>query len=140
MAHYPQQEGLACLRVRFRNPRELDEAVHDVVSGVAFVQQQGSTEFGFVGHSFGGAVVISAAAQMPTARAVVTLATQSYGTEAVSILNRRCATLVLHGTADAILPVEASQSVYARAHQPKELKWYQGAGMGWTKRLIMSIW
>jgi alpha-beta hydrolase superfamily lysophospholipase len=60
----------------------------------------------------------------------VTLATQSYGTDAVSILNRRCATLVLHGTADEILPAEASQSVYARAHQPKELKLYQGARHG----------
>jgi predicted alpha/beta hydrolase len=58
LAHQLQQQGLACLRVRFRNSLELDEAVHDVVRGVIFLEMQGSTEFGFVGHSFGGAVVI----------------------------------------------------------------------------------
>ena len=124
LAHQLQEQGLACLRVCFRNSRELEEAVHDVVSRVAYLQAQGSTAFGFVGHSFGSSSNLCRGADAGGTSGV-TLATQSYGTDAVGNLNPCCATLVLHGTADEILPVEASRSVYARAHHPKELKLYQ---------------
>jgi len=89
---------------------------------------------GLVGHSFGGAVVISAAVASrkgtgPAVTAVVTLATQSYGTERVAELSPR-PLLLVHGTDDEILPPVCSLSTYRQAHEPKEIRIFQGARHG----------
>jgi dienelactone hydrolase len=125
-----QDAGLRSLHIRFRNSLDLKEAVSDVLSGVAFLRTQGVTEVGFVGHSFGGAVVIQAAADTPEAKAVVTLATQSYGTDSVDRLPPDCALLVVHGMIDAVLPVGSSRYVYTRAHEPKHMKIFRGGTHG----------
>jgi dienelactone hydrolase len=121
---------IASLRIRFRNPSDLEEAVYDVSAGIAWLESRRITRLGFVGHSFGGAVVIEAAATTPFARAVVTLATQSYGTDGIGSLNANCAILLIHGTRDAVLPTTSSEYVYARAHEPKRLRIIRGAGHG----------
>jgi pimeloyl-ACP methyl ester carboxylesterase len=123
-------EHLASLRVRFRHPTILAESVLDVLAGLAFLQSQGVGQAALVGHSFGGAVVIQAAAASDTVRTVVTLATQSYGTEAVGALGPRCSLLLLHGRADRVLPFRCSQDVYERAGEPKRLVLYDRAGHG----------
>ena len=82
---------------------------------------------GLVGHSFGGAVVVIAGAVSPAAVTVVTLATQSHGTDLVVELAPK-PLLVLHGTSDTVLPPAASVSVYRRAGNPKELALFDGAG------------
>src|SRR5437868_2510401 len=62
--------GLASLRVRFRDPTCLPAAVLDVLAAAAFLAGEGVTAVGLVGHSFGGAVVIRAAALVPAVRTV----------------------------------------------------------------------
>lgn len=47
-------------RVRFRNPRVLEEAVFDVEEGLRYLESLGVRAFGVVGHSFGGAVALQA--------------------------------------------------------------------------------
>ncbi len=70
------------LRVRFRYPTDLYESILDVIESIHFLEQQGIESVGLVGHSFGGAVVIQdGTASSDTVRTVVTLSTQSYGTE-----------------------------------------------------------
>jgi alpha/beta superfamily hydrolase len=123
-------EGIASLRVRFRHPTILAEAVLDVLAGLAFLRGQGVSQAALVGHSFGGAVVIRAAAAGAVVRAVVTLATQSYGTEAAGDLAPRCSLLLLHGRADRVLPFLCSQDVSGRAGEPKRLVLYDGADHG----------
>jgi pimeloyl-ACP methyl ester carboxylesterase len=122
-------KGLAVLRLRFRNPTDLDEAVYDVRAGLRMLVESGIRRVGLVGHSFGGAVVISAAARAPEAAAVVTLATQAYGTEAVDQLSPR-PILLVHGLEDAVLPPGSSRLTFRRASQPKELSLIDGAGHG----------
>lgn len=122
------QEGFAALRVRFRDPHDLDRATEDVLAGSAFLKSRGIVRRALVGHSFGGAVVIRAAAADPEVRTVVALATQSYGTDAVGRLGPRCSLLLLHGDADSVLPSYASTYVYRAAHEPKELVHYPAAG------------
>ena len=92
------------LRVRFRYPTDLYESVLDVIEGIHFLEQQGIKSVGLVGHSFGGAVVIQAAAAAEASSSsdsvwtVVTLSTQSYGAEGVSRLKKGSSILLIHGT------------------------------------------
>ena len=121
---------IASLRVQFRHPTVLEESVLDVLAGVAYLEGLGVEAVALTGHSFGGAVVIQAAAASDVVRTVVTLATQSYGAAAVSELGSRCSTLLLHGTADTVLPAYCSEHVFALAQEPRRLILYDGAGHG----------
>lgn len=123
-------DGIASLRVRFRHPTMLEEAVLDVLAGLSYLRSEGIDSVALVGHSFGGAVVIQAAAASPAARAVVTLASQSYGAEPVARLGPRVATLLIHGTADQVLPSRASVHLHRLAQEPKRLLLYEGANHG----------
>ncbi|MGI5861171.1 MAG: alpha/beta hydrolase [Myxococcales bacterium] len=119
--------GITVLRLRYRNPTDLDEAVYDVRAGIRMLAGRGFSRIGLVGHSFGGAVVISAAARAPEVATVVTLATQSYGTEWVDQLPPR-PILLVHGTEDEVLPPASSRLTFKRAAQPKQLYLIDGAG------------
>ena len=121
---------IASLRVRFRHPAHLEESVFDVVAGAAYLEANGIEAVGLVGHSFGGAVVIQAAAASQVARTVVTLATQGYGAAPASELAPRCSILLVHGTADKVLPAWSSEYVHGLARDPKRLVLYEGAGHG----------
>jgi alpha-beta hydrolase superfamily lysophospholipase len=123
-----QGRGVASLRVQFRHPADLGESILDVLAGIAYLEGEGARELLLTGHSFGGAVVIQAAAAAGAVRAVVALATQSHGTEPAARLGPRCALLLVHGTADRVLPPSCSESVYRRAKEPKRLVLPEGAG------------
>ncbi|MUG94319.1 alpha/beta fold hydrolase [Scytonema sp. UIC 10036] len=123
-----QKDGIASLRIQYRNPTDLVESTLDVLAGLTYLQDKGVEEFALIGHSFGGAVVIQAAAQSPDVRTVVTIATQSYGTDPASTLATRCSLLLLHGISDPVLPVSCSQYVYQLASEPKRLIVYPDAG------------
>lgn len=120
-------QGIASLRVRYRQPTSLEESVLDVYAGISYLESKGIELVALTGHSFGGAVVIQAAAISEAVRAVVTLATQSYGAAVVSQLPPECEILLIHGTVDSILTPACSKYVYKIAHQPKRLMLYEGA-------------
>jgi hypothetical protein len=48
--------------VRFRHPTRLEESILDVLAGINYLQSEGMKVIALTGHSFGGAVVIQAAA------------------------------------------------------------------------------
>lgn len=123
-------QGIASLRVRYRQPTSLEESVLDVCAGMSYLESKGIELVALTGHSFGGAVVIQAAAISETVRAVVTLATQSYGAAVVSQLPPECEILLIHGTVDSILTPACSKYIYKIAHQPKRLILYEGADHG----------
>ncbi|MFP4439405.1 MAG: alpha/beta hydrolase [Chloroflexaceae bacterium] len=120
--------GITSLRIQFRDPRSLPEAVFDVRVGVSYLQERGIDRIALTGHSFGGAVVIQAAVAEPAVRTVVTLATQSYGVDAVLHLAPGCSLLLLHGTADPVLSPRCSEYTYGIANEPKQLILYPDAG------------
>jgi pimeloyl-ACP methyl ester carboxylesterase len=121
------EDGITSLRVRFRYPADLDECVMDLLAGLYYLRGEGVEVMGLVGHSLGGAVVIQAAEFEPV-RTVVALSTQSYGAAAVSALAPRCSLLLIHGTADRVLPPSSSEYVFDLAGEPKRLVLYDGAG------------
>lgn len=113
--------AMAALRIRFRNPTHLQMAAEDVLAGVRFLQQRGVERVGLVGHSFGGAVAIRAAAPSPAVSAVATLATQTHGAAQADRLGPRCALLLVHGRDDDVLPAAGSEALFQAALEPKRL-------------------
>lgn len=122
--------GIAALRVRYRHPADLAESTLDVLAGLGFLKANGAASVVLVGHSFGGAVVIQAAAADRVVRGVAPLSTQSHGAHPVSGLAPRCSVLLMHGTADEILPPSCSRWVYDRARGPRRLVLLKGARHG----------
>ncbi len=125
------KQGIAGLRVRYRNPVDLAMAEEDVLAGIAHLAGEGIERVGLIGHSFGGAVVIRAGASSPSVRTIITLATQSYGTEPAAHLRPESSLLAVHGTRDEILPPGCSVFVVHEASaRKKELRLIEGARHG----------
>lgn len=103
--------GVSTLRVDYRRPGDPASCLLDAAVAIDLAQRRGGTRFVLVGHSFGGAVVIRTAALLPDLVAgVVTLASQSGGCELATQLAGR-PFLLLHGTADEVIPAAASSFV-----------------------------
>jgi alpha/beta superfamily hydrolase len=129
MAEDLAEDSIASLRVHYRVPGQLEEAIPDTVAGVQFLQQHGYERIALVGHSFGGAVVISAAPYSDTVVAVVGLSSQTFGATGAAKVAPR-ALLLVHGTGDRRLPPYCSEQIYLWAQKPKELVLYPDAGHG----------
>ena len=121
--------GAASLRVDYRRPGDLDESTLDVLAGVWRMANIGYSRVALVGHSFGGGVALSAARYTSHARGVAALASQTAGAEEAALLGGR-PLLLVHGEADAVLPVGNSETIYGWASGPKRLVTYPGAGHG----------
>lgn len=104
-------QGIGVLRVGYRRPNDLESCVHDLVAAAELAFQSGAQRMITMGHSFGGAVAVCAATELPqVVRGVATFATQSAGCEAAALLGGRPLVL-FHGDRDPILPVDASEMV-----------------------------
>ena len=121
--------GISSLRLHYRHPNDLAECVTDVLVALAWLADEGVQRVALVGHSFGGAVVIAAGALSPLVALVVPLSSQTYGAELVDQLSPR-RLLLVHGSADTVLPDRCSIQLYALAGEPKELVLYPGTGHG----------
>jgi alpha/beta superfamily hydrolase len=121
------KDEITSLRVNYRLPNALQECVMDTLAGVSYLQAAGHTDIALVGHSFGGAVVISAAPLSPLVRAVVALSSQTYGASGAGAVSLR-PLLLIHGSEDTTLPVSCSEQIYRWAREPRELVIFPGAG------------
>jgi len=140
-----QADGVACLRVRYRAANDLEECTLDVLAGIAYLESEGVQRVALTGHSFGGAVVIQAAAHSEAVVTCVPMSTQTYGADPAATLGPRCSMLLAHGKADEILPHRCSEAVYAAAREPKTLLLKDGARHGldeWSEELpgILREW
>jgi hypothetical protein len=103
--------GVCTLRVDYRLPGQLSACILDVAVAIDLAHRAGGSYFVVVGHSFGGAVAIGAAVNLPDLVAgVVTLATQSAGCQDAAQVAPR-PFLLFHGAKDEIIPVGASETV-----------------------------
>ncbi len=122
--------GIASLRLSFRiltAPGILEEAVADALEGIRELQRREAGSVALVGHSFGGAVAITAAVLANGGIAgVVTLATQSAGTQLAGRLSP-VPLLLIHGSQDRRLTPDCSRYVYRLAREPRELVILEGA-------------
>jgi predicted alpha/beta-hydrolase family hydrolase len=109
--HLPA-EGIGVVRVSYRQPNALPMCVHDTLAVMELAARHGARRFIPLGHSFGGAIAVQAAAHLEawSVPGLVTFATQSAGCEPIELLADRDL-LFFHGTADQILPPQASELV-----------------------------
>ena len=123
------ERSIASLRVNYRHAANLDESTLDVLCAVWHMAALGYPRVALVGHSFGGGVVISASRYTTHARGVAALASQTMGAEDAALLGNR-PLLVVHGEADAVLPLVNAETIIDWASGPKQLVTYPGAGHG----------
>jgi uncharacterized protein len=117
------------LELDYLRPGDLDACVSDVLVGLGYLESLGKSRIVLVGHSFGGAAVISAGAISPSVVAVAALSSQTSGTAAVAALSPK-PVIFIHGSADEVLPDQCSRDLHARAREPKELILYPGCRHG----------
>jgi pimeloyl-ACP methyl ester carboxylesterase len=129
LAKQLEREGVTSLRLDYRHPGQLTPCVLDTLAGMYVLEQMGISRVILVGHSFGGAVVISAGAASPSTLGVAALSSQTAGTGAVNQLSPK-PLLLMHGTADEILPASCSQDIYLRAGEPRKILLYPGCKHG----------
>ncbi|HEY8562500.1 MAG TPA: alpha/beta hydrolase [Pyrinomonadaceae bacterium] len=120
---------VSSLQLDYRRPGHLKSCVEDVLIGVDYLASLGKKKIALVGHSFGGAVVISAGILSPTVAAVAALSSQTSGAENAAALAPK-PLLLIHGADDEILPASCSQHIYKQAREPKELILYEGCRHG----------
>ena len=118
--------AIASIRVEYRESGEFEECVLDTLAACSFLKGIGAEKIILVGHSFGGAVVIKAAALADTVVAVGSLSSQRFGTSDVDALNKPL--LLIHGSTDDVLDKAASEDIFSRANEPKEIAIIEGAG------------
>jgi pimeloyl-ACP methyl ester carboxylesterase len=126
--------GIDGLRVRYRHPTDLSEAVFDTLAGIAFLKDKHRKKaIGLVGHSFGGAVIIQAAVAAPDiVSTIVTLATQSYGAaESISKLNQGLSSLLIHALMTRSFQFIAPSRYISRLMSQKKLFY--------TKERVMDL-
>lgn len=113
-----QTQGISGLRLHYRRPNELDDCIPDTLAGVQFLRSEGVERVVLVGWSFGGTVVIQAGANTSAVKGVVTFASQTYVVKDEAKLSPR-SLLLLHGTADTVLPDTCSRQSTARRANPR---------------------
>jgi dienelactone hydrolase len=121
-----RRDRIASLRLCYRHPNVLPECALDVLAGAAYLMQGGAQSVVLVGHSFGGAVVMTAGAVHAHVAGVVALASQTSGARLAGQLAPR-PLLVVHGTADTRLPDTCGVQMYDWARESKRLVLFEGA-------------
>lgn len=116
--------GISALRIKFRDPKDLAEALIDVLVGMEFLESEGVRTIGLIGHSFGGAVVVQAAYNNKNVKTIVMLATQGYGVDPISFLPKDTSVFLLHGEEDETISPDVSVFAYNLAHEPKRIEVY----------------
>lgn len=122
--------GVTALRLDYRHPNVLHDCVADALAGIAYLERQGIRRVVLIGWSFGGAVVITAGTRSAAVVGVATVASQTFGAQAVSNLAPGRRLLLIHGTHDTVLSDLCSRQLYEQAGEPKELVLFQGDGHG----------
>lgn len=119
-------QGITVARMNYRMPNDFDECLLDTLAALMFLRSVGRERATLIGHSFGGAVAINAGTLSPVVTTVIAISSQLAGAHPVAELSPK-PLLLIHGTADTVLPDQCSQILYERAGEPKVLKLFAGA-------------
>ena len=104
------QEGVSSILVEYRVPGELIASIEDTLAAARYLRNLGVTRMALVGWSFGGAVMIHSALQIPEVVTLVGFAAQSKDTEPISFFSNQ-SVLLFHSAMDENVPFEAAQQI-----------------------------
>lgn len=110
----------------FRKPQEFAETVYDARAAVQYLRSVGVEKVILVGHSLGGAAMISAAAFEPNVVGVVPISSQPYGANPIKDLGRR-KVMVMTGLLDVVEPPAWSRAIYKEAVGEREIAYFPGS-------------
>jgi alpha/beta superfamily hydrolase len=119
-----KKTGISSLRIKFRNPKNLAEALIDILVGMEFLESENVRIFGLIEHSFGGAVVVRAAYNNLKVKTIVMLSTQGSGIDPISLLPKDTSVFLIHGEEDETISPDVSVLAYNLAHEPKRIEIY----------------
>ena len=122
----PLQIGV--LRVDYRIhqfPNDVEQGVYDAQQAAKWLASRDYEKILIVGHSFGGAVAIEAAAQNTNIHGVVGIASQTAGAMNIASLVDT-PVLLIHGDSDTRLPVTCSIILYEMTSTPCQLAILEG--------------
>ena len=119
------RRGIGVLRLDFRvktSPGPIADGTADVLAGIDWLVEQKVERIALIGHSYGGAIVVRAAARSLSVVATCALSTQTMGIEPAEVRSLAPRPLLLiHGAADWRLPPRLSEWVYEIAGEGREL-------------------
>jgi alpha/beta superfamily hydrolase len=127
------RQGMTVARMNYRTPNDFNECLLDTLATLNFLKALGHERAALIGHSFGGAVVINAGTLHEVVTTVIAISSQLAGAHVVGELKPK-PLLLIHGTADSILPDQCSRVLYEAASDPKTLKLLDGADHRMTGR------
>ena len=131
LARVLPRRGVGVLRLDFRvkaSPGPIGDGTFDALAGIDWLVERGCRRVALIGHSYGGAIMIRAAARSTRAVGVCALSTQTMGIEPSEVRSLAPRPLLLiHGSADWRLPPRLSEWVYAVAGDGRELRILDGA-------------
>ena len=127
LAEQLSEMRIASLEIAYRCPGRLIDSALDVLVGVAFLESIGRKSVILVGHSFGGAVAVTAGVNCDSVIGVAALSSQTAGAVCIHRLAPK-PVLLVHGADDDVLPVDCVHRLYERAREPKQVIVYEGAG------------
>jgi alpha/beta superfamily hydrolase len=119
-----KKTGISSVRVKFRNSKDLAEALIDVLVGIEFLKSENVGIIGLIGHSFGGAVVVQATFNSKNVKTIVMLSTQGFGIDPISFLPEDTSVFLIHGEEDEVISPDVSVFTYDLAHEPKRIEIY----------------
>ncbi len=114
-------EGVTLLWLSLRDATDLFEMIHDIRAATAFLQGRGASHVCLIGHSAGGAGVITAAAMEACASGLILLSSQNASCELIGELNS-VPVLFVHGQRDRVIPLPCARQLFSRARNPKRLQ------------------
>lgn len=114
-------ERVTLLWLSLRDATDLFEMIHDIRAATAFLQGRGASHVCLIGHSAGGAGVITAAAMEACASGLILLSSQNAGCELIGELNS-IPVLLVHGQRDRVIPLPCARQLFSRAQNPKQLE------------------
>jgi hypothetical protein len=115
--------GVSNVHLCFRQIDPFPDTVHDVRAAVKWLNQLGLKKVIAIGHSLGGASVISAASYEPSVIGIATLCSQPYGANRVHTMTDK-RLFIGAGLFDVVEPPCWSSSIYREARCDKQLHYY----------------
>ncbi|MDQ5964834.1 MAG: hypothetical protein QG625_989 [Cyanobacteriota bacterium erpe_2018_sw_39hr_WHONDRS-SW48-000098_B_bin.30] len=115
--------GVSTVHLCFRQIDPFPDTVHDVRAAVKWLNQLGLKKVIAIGHSLGGASVISAASYEPSVIGIATLCSQPYGANRVHTMTDK-RLFIGAGLFDVVEPPCWSSSIYREARCDKQLHYY----------------